>query len=433
MQKTYLFLLGFALFTIWGTVHSADKLSPEDSNPVNTEIMQGFPPANKHLITRSTMMEFPNLRWSFHHIRELLPTANVAANSENNITKLEEKSEDVRNIKFSGPDNEQHTVGEWLDNTYTDGFIVLHKGDIAYEHYAKGIKPDEPHLVMSNTKSIIGLLAADLIAQGKLDPQAPVTQYIPELKNSAWEKATVQQTLDMLTDIDFTERYSDPDSDINKYTQSFGLTFGSQDSDKPRSSVYKYLQALNGGSQRGKKFVYQTVNPEVIGWIIQRISGKNLNEVLSDRIWKPMGAEFDGYFIIDSVGTAMSGGGFNATLRDMARFAEMIRQRGRYNSQRILDDKVFNRVFAHNYDVTMPAEDYGAEGRQDYAYHNFWWLPNGGDGSAEMWGIYGQIVHINPQAGTVIVKQSSRPDADNGPRSAMAIQAFKAIDKALSD
>lgn len=410
---------------------AAQPLSPKESNPVTLKMMTGFPPSAEHLVTQANMLRFPQSRWAFHHIRDLVPTVNVWAGPEDNVAELDSEPYPVRDITFTGPDGKTLTVGDWLDSTYTDGFIVLHDGDVAYEYYTQGMQPHVPHLMMSDTKSVTGLLAADLIARGKLDPSALVTEYIPELKGSAWEGATVQQTLDMTTAIRFNERYGDPTSDIYRYAIAAGMV-EAPDGYKGPVAMYDYLPTLEKNGKHGEHFTYRTVNPEVIAWIIQHVTGKDLQTLLSEQIWQPMGAEEDAYYIADAHGAPQAGGGMSATLRDMARFADMVRLRGEYNGKTILDPQAFDHVFTESYPVTLP-EDHYPGGRKGYSYHNFWWLTNNAHGAVEAWGIFGQIVHIDPVTGVVIVKQSSRPKAGNGPYSAMATRAFTAISAALAE
>lgn len=407
-----------------------EVLSPAESNPVERQTMTGFPPEPERLVTWATMLRFPQMRWSFHNVRELVPTSNVWKGPAGRVSELEAGPYPVADITFTGPDGEKHTVMQWLRDTYTDGFIVLHEGDIAYEYYTDGMKPHYPHLLMSVTKSLTGVLAAELIARGKLEPSAQITRYVPELKDSAWAGATVQQTLDMTTGIRFTEEYTNPKSDIVQYALAGGFVPSPPGYEGPLS-MYAYLPTLEPKGEHGAHFTYRTVNPEVIGWIIQRITGKSLNKLLSEMIWRPMGAQFNAYFMIDAHGTELAGGGLNATLRDVARFAEMVRRQGRYNGRTIIESTAIEDLFQADYPVKLPEAHYSG-GRKGYSYHNFWWLTNNADHAIEAWGIHGQIIHINPADEVVIVKVSSRPGAGNSPYTAMATRAFKAIGDALA-
>lgn len=405
-------------------------LSPAQSDAAALKTMQGFPPAASYVVDRANVMVFPNTRWSFRHLREVLPTASVWAGPRTHVSRLSQAAHhSIRTLAFSAPDGGRTAVGDWLDATYTDSFLVMHRGRIACEHYRRGVQAHEPHMLMSDTKSVTGLLATDLIVQGKLDPSAPVPQYLPELAKSGWADATVQQTLDMATGIDFSEDYADPESNFLHYVIAAGIAPAPENYGGAKS-LYRYLPTIGKKGAHGQRFTYRTVNTEVLGWIVQRISQKKLNELLSEKIWQPMGAENDAYYLVDRDGMAMAGGGLNATLRDVARFAEMVRCRGRYNGGQILPPEVFDTIFLKDYAVKVPADEYG-QGRNGYAYRNYWWLTNNADGAVECWGINGQLIHINPVRETVIVKHSSRPEASNGPYSAMAAAAFAAIDRAF--
>ena len=108
-------------------------------------------------------------------------------------------------------------VGDWLEAAYTDGFIVLHKGDVVYERYFNDQTPATQHLMFSVTKSFTGTMALMLMEQGLIDADALVASYLPELKDTAFGDATVQQMLDMTNSIDYVEDYYQPDAHITGF------------------------------------------------------------------------------------------------------------------------------------------------------------------------------------------------------------------------
>ncbi len=392
------------------------------------DLMNGFPPAAETQVSRANMLQPPYNRWAFHHLRELVPTINVWAGDAYPKSLFQKDEHDLSDLLFEGLNGNTHTILEWLKATQTDGFMVLRKGKIAFQYHAPGVKPHEPHLLMSVTKAVNGLLATDLIAQGKLDGDALVTSYVPELKGSAWEDATIQQTLDMSVGVDYLERYDDIPSNLGDYVVAAGMAPQPEGYNGPRN-IYDYLKTLKKQGDHGAGFKYQSVHPEVTGWVIQRITGQKINDYLSERIWQPMGAAHDAYFVADSNGMGMSGGAMNATLSDMARFGEMVRNRGYFNGRQILDPKTFDLLFVKDYPVKTTEDLYGLS-RPGYSYHNYWWIPNNADNVIEAWGINGQMVHINPTTETVIVKQSSRKQQSNDTNqvATVARNAFAAID-----
>lgn len=421
-------LLSAGLFALPALAQKAPPLSPAQSNPVAMHMMDGFPPPADLQVTQGRAYMFPYSRWSFQHMRRFYPSANIWMGPAGNISALGHAPYPVTKVMFKGADGKQQSVADWLQETYTDAFIVLHDGKIAYEYYAPGMPQHQPHLLMSVSKSVLGLIASDLVVTGKLDPSALVPKYIPELKDSGWADATVQQTLDMTAAIHFVEQYTDlQHSDIVRYGIAAGLMAPPAGYKGP-TNIYAYLPTLKkDASQQHGQFVYRTVNPEVSAWIVQRVTGKSFNELISDMIWQPMGAEADAYDLVDPHGIPLGGGQLSMTLRDLARFGQMVLQHGKYNGRQILDPRAYQALFRHDYPVEVPGE-----GRAGYRYHDYWWLTNNAQHAIEGWGANGQILHVNPADRTVIVKFSSNPQADNSARSQAASRAMAAIDAALS-
>ncbi|MCD8547573.1 MAG: serine hydrolase [Aeromonadaceae bacterium] len=175
--------------------------------------MQGFPPAEEALIMQpeSNYFSFPKSRWSVCHLRELLPTKAISrglgAPSQLDYA-LDDKIDALRFTPLNS--DSSMSWAESLKANYTDGLLVLHKGKIVYEYYSGCLTEGGQHAVMSMTKSLTGLLAQILIAEGKLDETAQVSTLIPELANSAFGDATVRQVMDMTTGVRFSENYADP-------------------------------------------------------------------------------------------------------------------------------------------------------------------------------------------------------------------------------
>lgn len=394
----------------------------------SSSLMKGFPPTEQNQVNKANMLMGPYNRWAFHHLRELVPTIQVWAGENRSELPKSKETAPLMDIEFKGIQGETLKVSQWLERTYTDGFMVLRDGKVMFDFYASGIKAHEPHLLMSVTKAVNGILATDLIAQGELDPHAKVSHYIPELKGTAYEKATVQQNLDMTAAIGYLERYDGIDSNLEDYVIAAGMGPEPDGYEGPRD-IYSYLKTLKQSGTHGEIFNYRSVNPEVSGWIIQRITGMKINEYLSERIWQPMGACDDAYFVADRNGMGMSGGGLNASLRDLAKFGEVVRNRGQFNNRQILDPRTYDLLMEQDYPVKVTEDLYGLS-RPNYSYHNYWWIPNSPDKTIEGWGINGQIVHINPTTNTVIAKQSSRVQQSNDTNqmATMARNAFATID-----
>ncbi|WP_232063379.1 serine hydrolase [Undibacterium sp. KW1] len=397
----------------------------EASDPQKMGWMQGFPPAPDKLIkfANGSNYQFPRTRWSFSHGRELGPTSNVW-HGAGPVSVLPLALRDLDKLRFADEKGSDISWADMQARTYTDSILVLHKGKIVYERYLGITKNYVPHIAMSVTKSFVGTLAATLAAEGKLDPSAPVTQYIPELKDTAYGDATVRQVMDMTIGVQYSENYADPKAEVWDYARSGGLLPTAPTYDGPKT-FYDFLVKLKKEGKHDEAFAYKTVSAEVLAWIVKRASGQNLSDLLSERIWQKLGAENDAYFSVDSVGTEQGGGGLNLTLRDMARFGEMMRLNGKFNGQQIIPAAAVEDIrkgadpakFAKAGYATLPG----------YSYRNMWWIGHNSHQTFEARGIHGQRIYIDPVAEMVIVKFSSHPIAANGATDPVTYRAFQAL------
>ena len=388
--------------------------------------MQGFPPPPDKLISFEdpAYLSPPFNRWSFSHIRELAPTANIwrGMGVPSPLPSAPVNLDDVR-LKVMGTD-EELTFAQSLERNYTDGIVVLHKGHIVYEKYFGALTPERPHLAMSVTKSFVGTLAAMLAEEGKLNPEAPVTQYLPEMADTAYGDATVRQVMDMTIGVHYSENYADPKSGVRDYARAAGLRPRDKDYAGPKS-IYEYLPTLKKEGEHGQGFAYKTVNTEVLAWVVRRSSGMPLAQLMSERIWSRIGAEQDAYFMVDRIGTESGGGGLNTTLRDLARFGEMMRNHGRYNGQQVLPKAVVEDIQRGADKVQFAKAGYAT--LPGWSYRNMWWVSHNPDGAYMARGIHGQAVYIDQKAQMVIARYASHPIAANGANDPISLPAYQAV------
>lgn len=428
MQQTRFAILFFALLCgPFMSMSSAQTALPdaEASDPQKMGWMQGFPPAPDKIIkfANGSNYQFPHTRWSFSHGRELGPTSNVWHGAAP-VSVLPVALRDLDKLRF---EDEKGSDISWTDmqaRTYTDSILVLHKGKVIYERYLGISKTYLPHIAMSVTKSFVGTLAATLAAEGKLDPSAPVTQYIPELKETAYGDATVRQVMDMTIGVQYSENYADPKAEVWDYARSGGLLPAAPTYDGPKT-FYDFLVKLKKEGKHDQAFAYKTVNAEVLAWIVKRVTGQNLSDLLSERIWQKLGTENDAYFAVDSVGTEQGGGGLNLTLRDMTRFGEMMRLNGKFNGQQIIPAAAVEDIRKGADSAKFSKAGYAT--LPGYSYRNMWWVGHNSHQTFEARGIHGQRIYIDPVAEMVIVKFSSHPIAANGATDPVTYRAFQAL------
>ena len=401
--------------------------APEATDPVKLELMKGFPPAPEKTVKLSSVLRFPNGRWAFHHMRELGPTAQVWRGDEK-PSVLSEAPRDLGSLGFDDDKGGKTSLADWQRATFTDGLLVLHKGQVVYQKHYSGMAAHQPHSLWSMSKSFTGLLATMLIKEGTIDPNALVTQYLPELKDSAWADATVQQTLDMTTGVAYSENFRDPSSGIFQYLHAAGLLPAPPAYTGPRT-IPDLLVTIKKEGEHGAGFKYKTVDTEVMGWLLQRVTAKSYAALLSERIWSRIGAQDDAYVWADPIGTQITSVGFSATLRDLARVGEAMRLAGRYNGRQVVAESVIAEIRKGGDSEKFKAN--GQAMRAGYSYHNQWWVPHDRDGTFEMKGLNGQHMHINPAAELVIVKLSSHPVGDTSFTHNADRHAFAAIAAAL--
>lgn len=411
----------------------SDKiLDAQSSDPVAMGWMEGLPPApDKRLAwARADHMRFPTHRYAYSRMREFLPTARVSRGAGPVWELPLALRDDIDTVTFKAMDDGRElTWAESLAVNFTDAVLVLHRGAIVYERYLGVTRQDTPHIAFSVTKSFIGTLTEMLVQEGRLDPRAPVAEYLPEMAGSGFADATLAQVMDMTTALDFSEEYTDPSSGIGAMSNALGLTPRAPGYAGP-GDVFAFLPTIRKSGTHGDRFTYRTCNTEVLGWIVARTEGKRIDQVLSERIWAPLGMEQDADFLIDSTGMPFAGGGLNPVLRDMARFGETMRRDGHGNGGQIIAREAVSAIKSGgSKSAFAPA---GYQWLQDGSYTRQWWIMPGNEGAFSARGIHGQAIYVDPAAEVVIVRFGSHPIAANGAFDPTSLPAFRAVAEHLS-
>lgn len=376
-------------------------------------LMQGFPPGKMMQVSRQNMMQVPYSRWAFQHIRELQPTREVYRGT-GAVAALESAPIDLADRPYQVSGNRELTLDEWFEDAATDSFLVLHKGKVVYERYLNGQQGSTQHQMFSATKSFIGTLALMMIDEGLIESSRTMQSYVPELKGSAFGDATVQQVLDMTSSIAFNEEYVNSEADIWAYGYVFGLSDVS-DVNRRFDSIYDFLPTLSKMDKlkHGDTFHYVTPNTDALGWVLSRVSGLSISELIATRFLQPLGAQRDAYIWLDKSGTEMAGGGLNITARDAARFGQMILQKGRYNGRQVVSVAVAQRIMTPgNPDIFTQFYEDPWYKNVGHSYHDMWWSLRNDHNAVTAIGVHGQFIYIDPVAEMVVVKQSSHADAE---------------------
>ena len=406
-------------------------LNARTSDPVEMGWMVGAPPPPEKLIRFSdgSWFRFPQTRWSFSNIRQLMPTRIVRRGNGFPSPLVKEERTDIDALTFQPIGRtDSMTWAESLSANYTDGILILHRGRIIYERYFGALTADRPHIAMSVTKSFVATVAATLIAEGTLDQGATVARYLPELQSSAIGDATIRQLLDMTTSFDYTEDYTDPNSPVWDLSRAGGFLARPADYEGPES-FFEYLKTLKKSGPHGERFVYKTPNTDTLGAVLRRVTGKSLSDLLSERLFARLGAEHDAFFTVDPTGAEFAGAGLNLTVRDLARFGEMMRLGGRANGEQIVPKAVIDDILRGGDRATFALAGYAT--LPGWSYRTMWWVSHNDHAVFTGRGIHGQAIYIDPAAEMVIARFASHPLAANINLDPASLPAYAAVARHL--
>jgi len=375
---------------------------------MSERLMDGFPPTPGTQVTLANWRTAPFNQWAFHHVRELLPTADIPHDATN-VRELPVKMAPLEEVRITGAGEQELTLDQALKATSTDGLVVLHRGSIVLERYFNGMSERSPHIFMSVTKSMLGLLAGILAGHGILNVSQLVTDVIPELKSTAWEGANVMQLLDMRTGVAFNEDYLATSGPMLAYRRAAGwnpLEPGEQPTDL--RSFFRELTESDG--HHGGRFWYVSPNTDLLGWIIERMSGRRYADLISELLWQPMGAAENAYITVDRLGAPRTAGGMCATTRDLARVGQMLVEGGSYRGRQVVPSSWIDMILNDG-----DREAWSAGNLASYYpglpihYRAKWYVERSESPVLFCLGIHGQNLFVDTNNEIVIAKFSSQP------------------------
>ena len=350
----------------------------------------------------------PANRWAFSHMREVLPTSNIA-HDNNRVLALpaNRNAAGEFDLVFQGRSQ------PWSDiaaQQYIDGVLVLKDGRIVVENYYGHLTAERPHLMMSVTKSVVGLLAGKLAAAGSIDLERTVASYVPELAGSGWGPDSLQTLLDMRDGADYTEDYEDMSSTVRQQDCAVGWTDADYcPADGPRGG-YAFYPTVGRNEDNLGRFVYKSGSTDVIGWALEAATGTPLAELIAKEIWQPMGAEFDANITVDTSGFVLGDGGMSSTLRDLGRFGLLVLNDGKAFGKPAVPAAFIDDIHNQPGDPHWPYSD--EPGSSEPYYRSFWWGKGNAGRDLLGLGVHGQFLQVAPEAGVVVAIYSSWPSAD---------------------
>lgn len=367
--------------------------------------MRGSPPPEGALVGPDNWWTAPYLRWSFLHTREVHHSA-LVSRGDGPVWKL---PRDVRDLSATSLeiDGRTWTLQQVLDTAYVDGLMVAHRGRVVYEYYGDGMGPSTRHLCQSVSKSLTAALAGVLIGDGRLSTSTTVPEVIEELTETCWDGCTIEHLLDMRGGVAFDESdYEDPDLESWRGFRALGWMPALESDPSPTA----YIASLRNQGPHGGAFEYRSILTDVLGWVIERVTGEPFAAVFGREVWAPMGAECDADLLLGPAGFSMVDGGFCVTLSDLVRFGLLHLSGGLADGRRVLPPGWTDRLTTPDpeREAAFPTSELRHPLAGSY-YRDQWWVLDPGRGIRSGLGIHGQQVLVHGAHDIVIARFSTQP------------------------
>jgi CubicO group peptidase (beta-lactamase class C family) len=354
-------------------------------------------------VTLANWRTAPFSRWAFHHVRELVPSADIP--------------NDPARVRALPPQKREFDLGSFLRESDTDGMAIVHRGKLVFEQYANGMTDEAPHILMSVSKSMLGLLVDDL----GIDAGRRARDFVPELEGTAYGDVTLRHLLDMRAGITWEENYLATEGPIVEYRKASG--WNPLGPGETPGDLHSFYSNLIHTKSHGGPVHYVSPNSDLLGWVVERATGRRYADLMSERIWKKIGAERSAYVTVDRLGAPRCAGGMCVTLRDLARVGQWLTEEKPefLNSLRQGDPAAWAAGDLVQYFPGLPLR-----------YRGQWYVL---DGEAPLFfgfGIHGQYLFVDPASEIVIAKFSSQAPPLDPTRIGLTMRAVSQLRKVLA-
>lgn len=326
--------------------------------------------------------------FGFAHFDEVYKTRDVPSGS-----RVHTLPQGAPIAGFSKGGEKEKELEEFLTEQKVAGFLILQDGMIRMERYALGFSDAERWTSQSVAKSVTSTLVGAAIKDGYIKSiDDYVTDYLPDLKGSAYDKVTVRHLLTMTSGVRWTEVYTDSSADIAR--------FYTEPTEPGIDATVSYMRRLPAEAEPGKKWLYKTGETHLLGVLVSAATGQTLSEYLSSKIWIPYGMEQKATWILGRTDQELAGCCLQMKLRDFGRFGQFVLEGGRINGESIVPDNWFDTA-THTQIPVAPGWGYGYQ----------WWIM--GDGTFRALGVHGQMIHIDRARRLVVAINSAWPEAES--------------------
>ena len=306
-----------------------------------------------------------------------------------------------------------------LKHFKTDGLLIIKEGEVVYEEYFNGNSQTTRHISWSVAKSFLSSLVGIAVNDGLIDDiNDPITKYLPDFKNTGYDGIKIKNILQMSSGVLFNEDYADPNSDINK----FGVAVARG------TSFRDFAKTLTKDKEQGTYNHYVSIDSQMLGLLLDKVTGMPLREYLQMHIWEKIGMEDEAYYLADNEDVDLALGGLNATLRDYAKFGLLYLNKGKWDNEQVVPEAWVDASHAMDLPHLQPGagDDLSSS---DWGYGYQWWVPGFPNTDYTASGVYNQYIYVDPVTETVIAKISSnhRFTAEKEYSKAAHVAMFRAI------
>jgi len=300
---------------------------------------------------------------------------------------------DLDTLHVRDGNNRMIPLKTYLKNGQVNAFIVIRNDSVLYERYDKGYSDSTLSTIFSGAKSMISIMIGQALADGSIKSlNDKVTRYIPELKsNPAFEQITLKNLLDMKSGLEFKDA-------LGGIVKAF---FSDEAKYYYTDDMQAQLMKVKLVNKPGTVWVYKSIDPILLGWVLKKASGKSVAKYFESHVWKHIGAEYNATWGLDQVnGLTNTASRFQVAAIDLAKIGRLYLNKGRYNGNQVVPENWVNQSI--NIGSEIPAS---AKGWQKSAHHYLWWIPQEGDkGDYAAEGMLGQRLYVDPKTNTIIVQ-----------------------------
>ncbi len=369
----------------------------------------------------------PHSRWAFHNVGELVPHLPIA-NDPARVSPLSPSSRNLDAFELTGFDGSNLNLEQFVGSTATDALIVLVDGQVAHESYYNGNTPETPHILMSSTKAVMGLVAGILEQSGGINLDDPASRYVPEVADTAYGGATLRNLTDMRTGVKLDER--------QQRAYQLAMNWNPAIPGEEPQDLHRFLSHLAvTGAPHGGPFSYISGNTDLLGWALERATGRSVASLISDLLWKPMGAETAGYITVDSKDAPLCTGGIGAVARDFARIGQLLVDGGRSGDAKVIPPSLIADIASNGDPEAWSKGEWGsafASISTQMSYRRGWYIKADAPKVIFAMGIHGQNLFIDVENRIVVAKFSSWAESTDYSALPLTHMAINSIRRCLT-